>query len=100
MACHLENKLYAGQCSSTAAVGTVQGEGQDSTVPVVDGGKADLDSLAELQECLEDKGHSLVVQLVVRSGKVMAARMVLVVAGALEHMEPEDQLLRAQNFLY
>lgn len=90
MACHLENKLYAGQ-GSTAAVDTVQGEGQDS---------ADSDSLAELQECLEDKEHSLVVQPVVRSGKVMAARMVLVVAVALEHMEAEDQLLRAQNFLY
>ena len=99
MACHLENKLYAGQ-GSTAAVDTVQGEGQDSTVLVVDGGKADLDSLAEVQECLEDEEHSLVVQLVVRSGKVMAARIVLVVAVALEHMEVEDQLLRAQIFFY
>ena len=97
MACHLEHKLYAGQ-GSTAVVDTVQGEGQDSTVPVVDGDKADLDSSAEVQERLDDKEHSLVVQPVVRSGKVLAACMVVVVA--LEHMKVEAQLLRAQNVFY
>lgn len=87
--------LYAA-LGSTAAVDTVQGEGLDSTVLVVDGGKTDLDSSDEVQEHLEDKAHSLVVQPVVRPGKVMAAHMVLVVVVALERMEVEDQLSRAQ----